>query len=262
MKAIEIMNELFSWAPGEYNPTCDTLKAGNPQAEVTKVAVCCFNTVQVVRDAAAWGAQLLITHEPTYYDHWDNIEHETPVSRAKRELIEKSGLTIYRYHDHPHRAPVDLICAGELKALGWEGAFEKTDSYGIYRYTPVQPITPRELAAHIERTLGIAHVRICGTMDEPCTRIITAFGACGGAFSELTKDSCEIMIAGEACEWQLGEYARDAALLGFKKALLILGHCGSERDGMRLTADLVAQKFPQLEVRYFESGEVYSYPER
>lgn len=260
MKAIDIMNELFSWAPGDYARTCDTLKAGSPDAEVNRVAVCCFNTPQVVRDAAAWGAQLLITHEPTYYDHWDNLE-DTPVGHAKRALIEQSGLTVYRYHDHPHCAPADLICAGELEALGLPGDFEKTPYFGTYRVTLAQSITPRELAAHIERTLGIAHVRICGVTDEPCTRVTTAFGTPSGVFEELSGEA-EIVITGEACEWRLGEYARDAAQLGFKKALLILGHCGSERDGMRYISRLLARKLPQLEVRYFESGEVYTYAER
>ena len=39
MKAIELMNELFSMAkPGEYLNTCDTCKAGNPEREVKKAA--------------------------------------------------------------------------------------------------------------------------------------------------------------------------------------------------------------------------------
>ena len=130
MKAIDIMNEIFSWAPGEYNPTCDTLKAGSPDTEVSRVAVCCFTTPQVVRDAAAWGAQLLITHEPTYYDHWDNRE-DTPVGNAKKQLIDQSGLTIYRYHDHPHKADTDMICAGELQALNLPGKYEKGSRFGV-----------------------------------------------------------------------------------------------------------------------------------
>lgn len=259
MKAVDIMNELFSWAPGDYTRTCDTLKAGSPDAEVDRVALCCFATPQVVRDAAAWGAQLLITHEPTYYDHWDHMA-DTPVGRAKLALIEQSGLTLYRYHDHPHSAPVDLICAGELEALGLPGSVERTPYFGTYRLTLAQPVTPRELAAHIQRTLGIAHVRICGAVDTPCTRLATAFGTPAGVFETLSGEA-EIVLTGEACEWQLAEYARDAAQLGFQKALLILGHCGSERDGMRFIARLLSQKLPELDVRYFDSGEVYTYPE-
>ena len=52
MKAIELMNELFSMAkPGEYLNTCDTCKAGNPEREVKKAAVSMFATPDVVRQA-------------------------------------------------------------------------------------------------------------------------------------------------------------------------------------------------------------------
>ena len=57
----------------------------------------------------------------------------------------------------------------------------------------------------------------------------------------------------------LGEYARDAAQLGHKKALIIMGHIGSERDGMIYTAELVKEMCPDLDVRYIECGEVYTY---
>lgn len=259
MKAIEVMNELFSWAPGDHGRTCDERKAGSEDAEVSRVAVCCFPSPQVIRDAAAWGAQLLITHEPLYHDHWDG-EPDTPVGKAKKALIEQTGLTIYRYHDHPHSAPMDLICEGELKALGLGGRLTGRSEHGNYQYTLDEPITPRELAARVEKAFGIAHVRICGVTDEPCSRLALCWGAPWGVFDEMVGDA-EIVLAGETCEWQVGEYARNAAQLGMRKALLILGHCGSETDGMKHVAGIMQEKLPQLEIRYFESGEVYTYPD-
>lgn len=260
MKAIEIMNELFAWAPGDYSTTCDTLKAGSPDTEVAKVAVCCFTTPKVVREAAAWGAQLLITHEPTYYDHWDNECH-LPVGIAKRKLIESTGMAVYRYHDHPHMAPEDLICQGEIKALGLPGRITEIAGFGVTHYELDEPITPRLLAEQIERNFGIAHVRICGTTDKPCTKLSFAWGTPGGMMEELAGES-EIILTGEACEWKLAEYARDADELGLTKALLILGHCGSERDGMAHIAGLIQSRFPDLEVKYFQSEEVYTYTDR
>ena len=259
MKAYEIMNELFAWAPGDYSRTCDTLKAGSPETEVTKIAVCCFNTPKVIRAAAEWGAQLLITHEPTYYDHWDN-ECTLPVGIAKRKLIESTGMAVYRYHDHPHMAPADLICEGEIKALGLGGKITEVTGFGVTHFELDEPITPRQLAAHIEKVFDIAHVRICGTTDKPCTKLVMAWGTPGGMMEEMAGDG-EIILTGEACEWQLAEYARDADELGFTKALLILGHCGSERDGMNHIAGLIQNRFPEIEVKYFKSEEVYTYSE-
>jgi hypothetical protein len=85
------------------------------------------------------------------------------------------------------------------------------------------------------------------------------FGAPGGVFEELKSESSQVILVGETSEWCLGEYARDAAQMGYAKALLILGHEGSERAGMIYTADLLREMYPNLEVRYLNCGEVYTY---
>lgn len=259
MKAYEIMEDLFSLSqPMGDMRTCDTLKAGDPQAEVSKVAVSMFATADVIRSAKDWGAQLLIVHEPTYYNHWDD-HAEDFFETCKRRLVESSGLTLYRFHDHPHRTAPDIITTGEIRCLGLDCTPEQTDVFDLTRLHLHTPMTPRQLAAHIERTLGIAHVRIAGAADAPCTCLSLMVGTPGGLEQELLRPGTEIILTGEICEWSLGERVRDAAQLGYRKAILVLGHIGSERDGMKYTARLLQQRQPQLEVRYFECGEVYTY---
>ena len=82
----------------------------------------------------------------------------------------------------------------------------------------------------------------------------------GGVFEELRDPEIEVVLTGECCEWMLGEYARDAGQLGMKKTLMIIGHIPSEKEGMRLLADLMKEKLPQIETKYFECGEVCSEP--
>ena len=260
MKACELMEELFSLAPeGDYTDTCDTLKAGRPEREVSKVAVTLFPTVAVIRQAAAWGAELLIVHEPLYYNHFDGHSSES-IECEKRALVERTGMTIYRYHDHPHHAPKDMIAQGEYALLELDGEIDWAGGFDLARVRLRRPMTPRELAARIEERLGIRHVRICGAADAPCTQISSLFGASGDAVGkELRQSGSEIVLTGEACEWAHGEYARDAAQLGHAKALLILGHAGSERDGMQYLASMLEKKHPELDIRYFNCGEVYSY---
>lgn len=259
MKAVDIMNELFGLADdGDYSHTCDTCKAGDPNTEVHKIAVSMFATPDVVRQASAWGAELLIVHEPTYYNHMDHHSDDT-IECAKRKLIEESGLTIYRFHDHPHGTTPDIIAAGMLRDMAFDGQIEYTDVFDLVRIHLDQPLTPLQVAKHIEDKLGIRHIRVCGAADVPCTKISGMFGTPGGVQKELQSDNCEVMLTGEACEWNLAEYVRDAGQLGLKKAMLVLGHIGSERNGMKYTADMLKEKHPELEVQYFECGEVYTY---
>ena len=258
MKAIDIINGLFATAmERDYSRSCDTCKAGDPEAEVTKVAVAMFPTPDLIRQVKEWGAQLLIVHEPAYYNHMD-VHSEEKQECEKRKRIEESGITVYRYHDHAHWSTPDVICAGEVKYMGLSGTAAYS-GFDLVRITLDQPMTPVEIAATLEKNLGIKHIRICGSRDAACTKVSGMFGAPGGVFEELKSDNTEVVLVGETSEWSLGEYARDAAQLGYKKALLILGHEGSERAGMVYTADILREMYPDLEVQYFECGEVYTY---
>ena len=53
--------------------------------------------------------------------------------------------------------------------------------------------------------------------------------------------------------------ARDYAQMGYNKAMLVMGHIGSERNGMALIAHRLQQAHPEISVCYLECGEVYSY---
>lgn len=262
MKAWELMEELFalSDADRDFHDTCDTCKAGDPDKEIRKLAVAMFPTVEVIQQAAAWGADMLLVHEPTYYNHHDHHSCEA-VEMKKRALLESTGMTLYRYHDHPHGMKRDMIAEGEYEALGLEGEYcWGTDVFDLIHLTLANPMTPRELAKHMEEKLGICHIRICGAADTPCSRISSLFGAPGGLILDtLKKEETEILLCGETTEWSAAEYARDAAALGYKKALLIMGHIGSEREGSVYLEKLIASKHPELETRYFECGEVYTY---
>lgn len=261
MKAIEIMNELFSLAiEREYSPTGDICKYGDPEKEVTKVAVTMFPTVNVIKEASEWGADLLIVHEPLYFNGREEVCDNDKVAMAKKALVESTNLTIFRYHDHPHYTVPDIIAEGEFKYMGLKGEYESTETFDLARFYPEEPITALELSEHIEKTLGVKHLRICGARDIPATVISSVFGSGGEiAFNELKNEKSQIVLVGETCEWAYGEYARDAAALGFNKSLIIMGHVGSERDGMKLTCDILKRMHPELNVKYFECEEVYTY---
>ncbi len=76
-------------------PTVDTIKAGNPDAPVRGIATTVMATLDVLQRAAAQGKNLIITHEPTFYNHEDKTQdfEKDPVYLAKRALIaqEQSG---------------------------------------------------------------------------------------------------------------------------------------------------------------------------
>ena len=61
MKAYEIIERLFQYGKDfNYTTTCDTLKAGSPEAEVTKIAVTMNPTVNVIKDGEIVEKKVLI----------------------------------------------------------------------------------------------------------------------------------------------------------------------------------------------------------
>lgn len=255
MKAIEVLERLNTFSAATLAQTVDTIKAGSDEKEVRRVAFCFTATADVIKAAHEWGADVLITHEPTYFDHFDNF-NQHPVAIAKRELLESTGMTVYRWHDHPHAAVPDVIHMGFLEKTGLKGTLD-----GRF-FMLDESMTAREIAAQTEKESGVKHARIIGAADKPVKKIAMCLGACGDMVFDLVKNSdCETVIAGEICEWREGCFVRDAALLGFNKSIILLGHCGSERDGMSYLTDVWNTLCPDIPGKYFETGEVYTYTE-
>ena len=168
-------------------------------------------------------------------------------------------MVIFRYHDHMHRRDVDLIDAGELQALGLSGITTRDKATGTDIFTLDTPITALELARLAEQRLGVKHARIAGERNKKSTRIAPMFGATSNKADLFANGDIEIIITGEICEWKFAEYARDASLLGINKSVVALGHVGSEREGMKYLSEKISRELPSLEVKYFETDEVYTY---
>src|SRR5713226_2451358 len=75
--------------------TVDTFKAGNPETRVTGIAVTVMATLDVLQRAAANGQNLIITHEPTFFNHYDDkpegMDENDAVWNEKRAFIENHG---------------------------------------------------------------------------------------------------------------------------------------------------------------------------
>lgn len=256
MKAYELVNLLCEKDCATSEGTVDKFKLGNPDAELSRVALCFIATPAVIKEAWEWGAELLITHEPTFYDHWDNMP-EYKFAKMKRELFEKSGMALFRYHDHPHfSAPDDdLFSDAFIDAMGWKG--KKNGPLG---FVLDEGISPREMVRQMEERLDVHHLRISGELDRPARHIALLLGARGPEWDEfLDSDVTEVAIGGEVCEWKYCEGARDATQFGIPKSTIIMGHAASERDGMKYFTRLIKERFADtgIEFKYFESGETF-----
>jgi putative NIF3 family GTP cyclohydrolase 1 type 2 len=215
--------------------TVDTFKSGDANAKVTGIATTMMSTLDVLQRAAAKGDNLIITHEPTFYDHMDTSKElpmgeSDPVLAEKRKFIADHHLILWRFHDHWHRNTRDGILAGQVHALGWE---KYQDAANPYLFT-IPETTVGKLSDDVQKKLGIYVMRVVGERDMKVKRIALSPGASGfrREVGALEMPDVDVLLAGEPREWETVEYVADAIAEGRHKALIILSHVPSEQFGM------------------------------
>ncbi len=258
MKINELISELRALAalPVNEEKTVDVIKVGDGEAEISKVGVAMFATPSVIRAASEQGVNFLIVHEPLFYTHRDT---EMPYAQCleKKAMLEQAGLTVFRFHDYAHSTEPDLIYEGELLYSGLSGSYERGRFFAINHFILDEEMTTVELAKRLEASLGARNFRIVGDRENKVKRISCCFGTPGHLFEEI--DECDVVLTGEICEWGIGEYVRDAAELGKKKSMIVMGHINSEKCGMKLLFERLKLAHPELSPEYFDCGDVYSY---
>jgi putative NIF3 family GTP cyclohydrolase 1 type 2 len=252
----DVVDLIIAAVPGApQKDSVDTFKSGDPEQEVTGIVTAFTATMDVLRKAAEQGANLIITHEPTFYEHRDRTYWlaEDPIYQAKRDFIEQHKLVIWRFHDYWHMHQPDGILTGMVRALGWE-SYQQPDNSALLL---MPGMTLAQLMATLKEKLALPALRVVGEPQQPCERVALLVGAIGGEaqihlFHYLNTD---VVICGETVEWQTCEYVRDAIALGYSKALIIVGHAKSEEEGMRYLVEWLQPKVPEIPINYIAVGD-------
>lgn len=240
----EVIDLIVKACGNPIEDTVDTVKSGDPSQEVTGIVTTFLATAEVIQKTADQGANLIITHEPTYYNHRDEIDwlKEDAVYQYKRELLEKNGIVVWRFHDYWHQHRPDGILQGFLESVGWENYEDKSRE----NICVIPPTPLRELAVFFKKKLGLARPFYVGDKDLECRNVGLLPGAWGGRkqMNMLSREDIEVLVVGEVAEWETCEYIRDAAFAGMKKAVIILGHAVSEEPGMKWLVGWLRPRIP------------------
>ena len=250
----------------KFDQTCDQLIEGDWENQVTGIITTFMATVEVIQRVIGTEYNLIITHEPTYFTGRDRTDwvKDDPVYQRKKAMIDDNGISIWRYHDHMHNGNSDLIYAGLLETLGWQEYLKKGLPHPHCYNIP--PTTVRELVGFFKKSLEIDVIQVVGNPDIECRRvgILVGGGSLGLGQEEMParlmhEEQLDIMVCGEITEWTLSAYVRDAADMGFNKAMIVVGHERSEETGMKYLADLIRPLVGEIPVQFADSGEPFIY---
>jgi putative NIF3 family GTP cyclohydrolase 1 type 2 len=235
-----------------FKQTVDTLKSGSGDQKVTGIVTTMFATVEVIRKAVSMKANFIIAHEPTFYNHTDDVNWtgNNEVVKQKQELLKQNGITVWRFHDYWHAYRPDGITYGVLKKTNW---LQYNKNAEITFAIPGASL--KQIAEHLKTSLAIEHVRVIGDLSASCRNVALLPGAWGGQkqISTVEKEKPDLVIVGEVHEWETAEYIRDARLLGAKTSLIVLGHSVSEEPGMEWLAESLQPKLQGIKVTHIAS---------
>ena len=261
MKALEIRQhfaERAAWVDWAGNKTCDQFLHGNPDTEVTGIAVGWMLTREMARAAAAVGINLFITHEPIFYEgYWWRREKpgatERAVAEKKREL-DKLGLTVLRCHDTWDRWPGIGIPDAWAAYLGLKNYRRKPRSF--YGKATFAPITVQALGRKILRKvdrLGQQHVQVF----EPRAKISSICVGTGAitdlaAMLDEVKADCYLVTNDGTNTWSAEAQSIDQSI-----PLIRVDHATAELPGMIELAGYLGETYPDITVVHFQYWRPY-----
>ena len=255
-EVIDIILKEIAGAP--LKQTVDTIKSGDANNKVTGIVSTMFATIDTIKATAKLGANFIIAHEPTFYNHEDDINFvpSNGIVKQKQALLKENNITVWRFHDYWHMHRPDGISYGVLKKTGWLKYVEQEKPI-----VNIPAMSFQDLVNHLKKTLGIKYLRVIGNANQLCKKIAVLPGAAGGQsqISIVEKEKPDVLIVGELSEWETGEYIRDSQELGNNTALIILGHAQSEEPGMEYLVEWLQPKISGVKITHIPSGNPFRF---
>jgi putative NIF3 family GTP cyclohydrolase 1 type 2 len=245
----QIRKYLLTHSPWvDANNTVDTVKCGDPERPVKKAGVAWFPSIWDIRAAIKAGCDLLIVHEPTFWEHsaaeqgWRNRGPGV----AKSKALADSGLVILRAHDTWDNWPEIGIRDSWAKYLGLGKRLREGTSL---RWTAVYEIpetTLRDFAQQVAdrvRPLGEDSVQVIGQPERKVRRPAVGVG-CAVPDQEMVEFGADVLVM---CYDGASYWASRERLAEMGAAVVTVEHGTSEMPGLVSLRAHLARQFPAVE---------------
>ena len=228
------------------------LLCGSRRAPVTRVLVALDPFEHVCREAAQWGAEVLVTHHPIIFRPLPNITDETTIGRGLMTLI-KHDISAINAHTNLDQAPggVNDVLA---RTLGLEnvqvitpcGTNGEGKPWGLLRMGDVEEQSLPDFLAAVKDKLHCAGLRYVDG-GKPVRKVAVGGGACADGAMEALRAGCDTFVTSD-CKYNQFWDARDFGL-----NLIDAGHFHTENPVVAVLAEKIAAAFPEIEVKISET---------
>jgi len=251
---------------------------GSPDTSVTGITTAFTPTLEVLRKSVASGKNVIICRESPSYSRgeraplfWRNgpapseeLLDNDPVWRAKPEFISKNNLVIMRLFDNWDARKTDGQLRGLSRALGWD-SFHLAGRTGEDTYAPrnvyfqLPKTSLKNLAEETKKKLNVHGVRVIGKPESAVSKVALMHGLLLVADAEriLHPPEVDVVIAGDAAEWEAAPYFQDMVTASKAKGLILFGDEASEEPGSGEMAEWLKGFVTEVPVEWIPAGEPF-----
>ena len=248
-KVRDIIRVIEDFAPLSIQEKWDNsgLCVGSEDAAVTSVLIGLDCTPELVEEAAAAGADMIVTHHPLIFGGLKKITPDDPVGEAVMKAI-SCGIAVYSAH-----TTADKVMAGVSGAMAARLGLEDVSvldpeadgpGLGVIGSFP-EPMTALQAVACVKEKFGLKMLR----SSRPVDGMISRVALCGGSGSSLIQKA----EASGADLYITGDISYHHFFTRRNFMLMDIGHFESEKDIVAILFSLLKKNFPNFAVRITEN---------
>lgn len=248
MRLNEIVQFLEELAPLNYQESYDNcgLLIGDKNSVISSAVVCLDCSEEVIDEAMACGANLVIAHHPLIFSGLKKITGETYIERAVAKAI-KNDVAVYAIHTnldnvkHGVNAKIcELLQLKNTQVLAPKRGVTDVGSGMVGEL--VEEIDTLSFLNQIKSTFGAGSLRYTTILKGTVKRI----AVCGGSGSFLLPDAIEagadVFVSSDFKYHQFFDAENQIVIAD-------IGHYEAEKFTKELIYDFLREKFPTFVVR-------------
>ncbi|AXH95032.1 Nif3-like dinuclear metal center hexameric protein [Ornithinimicrobium avium] len=227
-EVVAVLEELY---PPESAQSWDRvgLVAGDPAQPVRTILLAVDPTLEVIAEAAAAGADLIITHHPLLLRGIHSVATTTAKGAAVTDLL-VNDIALFCAHTNADVADPGVGHAlAAACGLGETEALQVTEDQELGRVGELpEPVTLAELATRLQAALPPAPVgvRVSGPADATVRRVAVLGGAGDSAFDAVRSSGADVYVTADLRHHPALEAREEAR--GARPYLIDAGHWASE----------------------------------
>ena len=245
MKVKEIISAIEEFAPLSIQEGWDNsgLCVGSPEDEVTSVLLALDCTSELVDEAVACGADMIVTHHPLIFKGLKKISVEDPVGEAVVKAI-RAGISIYAAHTSADKvlAGVSGAMAARLGLKNVRILDEDGEGTGLGTIGDLAvPMTAEEAVDFVKERFSLKAMRTSRPVEGMVSRVAMCGGSGGSLIGAAKAAGADLYISGDI------SYHNFFTEKDFM--IMDIGHYESEIEIVDILFSLIKKKFPTFAVR-------------